>query len=82
MTVKVKVSRSTIQMQGKEQTHEPQVMVTMQVGDKDVINAMEVQVILCQLNLRSLSTINQKIMILNFNKLTGRHSAVSRNGTT
>jgi hypothetical protein len=56
-------------------------MIAMQVGNEDVINAMHVQLILHELKLGAFSTINQKVIVLYFNELSGRHPTVSWYGS-
>jgi hypothetical protein len=51
-------------------------MIAMQVTDKNVIDAMQVGLKLHELHLRALTTVNQKMAVLDFHQLGGGKPSV------
>ena len=60
MTVKMEVIYPALQVHGENQTHQTQIMVTMEMTDKDVVYPMEVCLHSHELHLRAFSTVDQK----------------------
>jgi hypothetical protein len=53
-------------MHGTDQPDEPQVMIPVQVADKDIIDFIDFDPVLIELNLGSFPTVNQEILVVNF----------------
>ena len=53
-------------MHGKDQTHQTQVMVSMQVADKNMIDTMEIYLEPHQLHLCPFSAVYKKMPVLDF----------------
>jgi hypothetical protein len=62
----MQVVNSSLKVHGKDQSHKAQIMVTMQMTYKDVVNAMKISLQTHKLHLRSLTTIDKKGAILYF----------------
>lgn len=67
MTMDVNFVCPSQQMHGEEQTHQTEVMITMQVTDEDVADSMKIGLIFHQLYLRTFATIDQEIAVFNLN---------------
>jgi hypothetical protein len=80
VAVNVQVVHPTLQVHGKDQSHQPEVMVAVQVADKDMVDPMKICLQSHQLHLSSLATINKKMTALYFNKLACGVSSVGRQG--
>lgn len=70
MAVEVQVSFAVVEVHGKEQAHQAQVVVAMQVGDEDVTDAVPVGFKFHELHLGAFTTINQHNVILDFDQLS------------
>ena len=57
-------------------------MITMQVTDEDVIDAMKVRLNLHELNLRSLATVDEEGAVLYVHQLGRRMASICRKRTT
>jgi hypothetical protein len=71
VAVQVEGSFSSLQVHGKEQAHQSQVMITMQVADEDVSDPVDVDALIRQLNLGSFTAIYQKMVTPDSEVLTG-----------
>ena len=60
---------SALKVHGEDESHQAEVMVTMQVTDKNVIDTMEVCLKTHELHLGSFAAINKENTILNFDQL-------------
>ena len=69
MAVEVKIIRASKQMHGKDQSHKPEVVITVEVRDQNVIDTMKVCLVPHQLHLCSFAAVDQEIAILNFDQL-------------
>ena len=69
-------------MHGENQPRQSQVMIAVQVADKNVTNFMDGYGVVYELQLGTFTTINQKVMVLNVKKLRRGESAVSRQCST
>jgi hypothetical protein len=58
-----------LQLHGEYQSHEPQIVIAMEVGNEDVADAVEVNLISHHLHLRRLTAIDQEMAVLDFNVL-------------
>jgi hypothetical protein len=67
VTVKVKVIRSPQEMHGEDQTHQTEIMVAVEMGNENVVNAMKVGLETHQLHLRTLAAIDKEETILYLN---------------
>lgn len=76
MAVEVQISCSVIQVHGKEQAHEAEVMIAMQVRNKNMMDAMNGAVVLHQLHLCAFSAIHQEKFVLDFDQLRRGKSSV------
>jgi hypothetical protein len=56
----VQVVRAFLKVHGKDQPDESQVMITVQVADEYVIDAVKIRLHLHELHLRRFATIHQK----------------------
>jgi hypothetical protein len=65
----MEIGRSALQVQGEEQAHQPQVMVSVEVTDEDVIDFMIGQALCHQLHLSTLTAVDQEKAILEINEL-------------
>jgi hypothetical protein len=72
----MKVIGSPLEMHGEDQTHQTKVVVAMKMTNEDVIDPVEVSLELHQLHLSAFAAVDEKIMILYFNQLSGRMSAI------
>jgi anti-sigma-K factor RskA len=61
----MKISGAFLQVHGKEQAHQPQVMIAMQMADKDVIYFVDWDLVSHQLHLSAFTAVDQKISVLN-----------------
>jgi hypothetical protein len=66
VTIKMQVVNSSLKVHSKDQSHKAQVMVTMQMSYKDVVDAMKISLQTHELHLRSFATIDKKGAILYF----------------
>jgi hypothetical protein len=69
MAVQMKIIGSSQQVHGKNKSHQSQVMIAMEMADKDVINAMKVGLKPHELHLGSFATIHQEIPVLDLDQL-------------
>jgi hypothetical protein len=67
--INVKVVRAFLQVHGEDQSHQSEIMISMQVADEDMIDAMKVRLNLHELHLRCFAAIDQKGSALYFYKL-------------
>lgn len=51
------------------------------MGDEDMLNAVDAQLILHKLHLCRFAAVDKKVTVLNFNKLTGGMTAICRQST-
>jgi hypothetical protein len=65
----VQVIDSPLQMHRKNQPHESEVMIPMQMADENMIDPVEVSLQTHELHLCAFATINEEIPVLYFNKL-------------
>jgi hypothetical protein len=77
VTINVQVIRSPLQVKREDKAHQAEVMISMQVADKNMIDAMKVGLHPHQLHLRSFSTVNKERSILNLYVLSSRMSPIS-----
>jgi len=70
------------QVHGKQQAHQTKVMITVQVTDKNVIDAMVGDLVTHELHLRPFTTINEDVPVLYVEILRRRKSAVGRKCST
>jgi hypothetical protein len=68
-TVKMKVICSAQQVHGKDQSHQPQVMVAMQMTYKNMIDPVQVRLETHELYLRAFATIDKKMSVLDLHQL-------------
>ena len=72
----------SLQVHGEDQTHQAEVVVTVEVADEDVVYPVEVCLHPHKLHLRTFATVDQERFILNFNVLGGGVSPISRQRAT
>ncbi len=65
-------------MHGKKKPGQPQVMITVEVADKNMGDFMDVDAVARELKLYAFTTVNQKMFVLNREILRGGESAVGR----
>ena len=80
MAVDMEVVGTSLQVHGEDQTKEPEIMITMQVTDEDVIDAMEVSLLLHQLHLCAFAAVNEKTTSLDLHQLCGSKTSIRRHG--
>jgi hypothetical protein len=66
------------QVHAEQQTHQPQVVVTVKVANKNVVNALNGHLEPGELHLRALATINEKVPVFDRYKLARRKASVHR----
>ena len=76
MTVQMQVIYPSLEMHRKNQSHQSQVVITVQVADENMIDSVEIGLQTHELHLRSFTTVNQEVAILYFNKLRRRMTSV------
>lgn len=81
IAVEVQIIRTLLQVHGKEQAHQSQVMITVQVTDENMIDLMKRHLVAAQLHLHTFTAIDQKMTVLNAKVLGGRKSAMGRKST-
>ena len=69
MTVNMELIRPAQQMHGKDQTHQPKIMVAVQVTDKYMADPVEIRLILHQLHLNTFTAVDKEMMVLDLNEL-------------
>jgi hypothetical protein len=69
-------------MKGEDQSHEPEVMIAMQVTDEDMVDAMHARVKFHQLDLRGFTAVDQEMAVLNFNELRGGMATIGGQRST
>ena len=69
VTVQVQVIRATQQVHGKNKSHQTQIVVTVKMRDKNVVDAVHVRLVAHELHLRPLAAVYKEISILYFNEL-------------
>ena len=74
--IKVKVVFSPQKMHGEKKAHQSKVMIAVKVADEYVIDFVVTDIISSQLHLASLTTIDQEVVILNVQVLSGWESTV------
>lgn len=67
----------TQEVHGEQESHEPQVMITMEVTDEYVVDFVCAQLKAFELLLTAFTTINQKVVFLDYEVLGGSKAAVS-----
>ena len=67
-------------MHGKDQPHQTQKVIAVQMTDEDVANAMKIYLVAHHLHLAPFAAINQEETVLNFHQLAGGKSAIGRYG--
>ena len=77
VTIYVQVVGSTLQMQRKNEAHQSEVMIAVQMANEDMIDSMKVGLHTHELHLGSFATINQERSILNLDELSSWMSSVS-----
>jgi hypothetical protein len=82
MAVQVQIVRSSQQVHRKDQPHQSQIVISVKVGDKDVIDPVKVRLKTHELHLRALPTVNKKVTVFDFDQLRRRISSVRRQSAT
>ena len=82
MAVDVKIVGSMMQVHRKDQAHQSEVMVTVQMADKDVADAVKVCLVFHQLHLSAFTTVDEEMEILNFYPLCRREATIGRQRAT
>ena len=62
--VDVQFIATLLQVHGEEQAHQPQVVITVQVADEDVVDFMKRYLVAAQLDLYPLTTVDEEVTIL------------------
>ena len=70
------------QVHGKDQAHQSQVVVAMQMGNKYMADAVKIFLVAQQLHLSAFTAVDEEVPVLNFQELRGRKSPVSRQCAT
>src|SRR5690606_36417904 len=70
MTVTVQIVHASLQVHREDQAHQAQVMIAVQVTDKNMIDAVEVYLKAHQLQLSSFAAIDHKEFVLDLNELS------------
>jgi hypothetical protein len=78
MAVNMQIIHPALEMHGEDKTHQPEIMIAMQVADENVIDSMKAGLILHELHLRCLATVDEKKMILYLDELGRRVPSVRR----
>lgn len=81
MRVDMKIILAVVEMHCEQQSHQAKVMIAVKVTYKDMTNAMDVDIRLSNLKLRTFAAIDQEMTILNVEILGRSKPAVSRNGS-
>lgn len=77
VTIYVQVAGSALQVQGKDEAHQSEVVITVQMTNEDVIDSMKVCLHAHELHLSTFATINQERSTLNLDELSSWMSSVS-----
>ena len=62
---------AAIQVHGTDQSRQAQVMIAVQMRNEDVVNALKLQPVATQLQLRTLSAIDQQVLVVQVQQLSG-----------
>lgn len=63
-------------MHGKDQSHQTQEVITVQMTDEDVTDAMEINLVAHHLHLATFTAIDEEETVLDFHQLAWRESAI------
>ena len=70
-----------LKMHREDQSHQAQVMITVEVTDEDAVDAVEIDLKMHELHLHTFAAVHQEILILNFNELGRGEPPVRRQCT-
>ena len=68
-TVKVEVIGAAHQVHGENKSHQAEIVIAVEMRDKNVVDSMEVRLKTHQLHLGAFATIDKKEAIFNFDQL-------------
>ena len=77
VTVKMEIVRSSLQVHGKDQPHQPEIVIAVQVADKNVIDPVITYLKPHELHLYRFTAVDQKMPVLNFDELCRGMSSIS-----
>ena len=69
MTVEVKIVHAALKVHGEDQSHQPKIMIAVQMADEDVVDPVKVGLELHELHLGAFAAVNHKELVLYFNQL-------------
>lgn len=78
----MQVVLSFIEMKRKQKRHQPEIVITMQMADEDVINLVCWNLKPRHLNLRTFTTVDEEVTVLNSQILRSRKAANGRKRST
>ena len=76
--VNVQIIRPPLQVHGRDQSHQAEIMIAVQVGDKNMIDPVKFNLVPVHLNERTFSAIYQKKPLVDIDHLSGWMSLVDR----
>jgi hypothetical protein len=80
MAVQVKFVSPVLQLHGENESDKTQVMITVKVADENMVYAMKVYLITHHLHLGSFAAINEKLTVLNLQKLGAGKASIGGHG--
>ena len=81
MAVDMQVADPTLQVHGKDQPHQSEVVVAVKMAYEDVMDAVEINLKAHQLHLSAFAAVDHKILVLDFNELSGGMPPIGGEGT-
>ena len=82
VAIEVQIADSSLKVHGKNQTHQTEVMIAVQVAYEDMVYTMEINLQAHELHLCALATIYHEMTALHFHKLRSRMPSIGRQRTT
>lgn len=81
-TVQMKVAFASLKVHGEQQSGETQVVIAMQVADKNVIDLLRTEIIPTQLVLATFAAVDEELMVADRQVLCRSESPIRRQRTT
>src|SRR5262245_947386 len=79
--IDVKVMFALEELHREDESHQPEVVVTMQVADKEVIDFVLAEIVPAKLMLAAFATVDEEIMVMDLQELRGGESPIHREST-
>jgi len=76
VTVKVQLIDPTLQMHGKNQSHQSEIVIAVKMADEYVVDPVEIYLMTHKPHLRSFATVDKEIAALYFHELGSRMPAI------